>query len=306
MHLIVWIISLWTLCVWGQAERSVVSVRLSDEAAERPRLVELLARLVPSSEAGVVYTFDPGTGSYATGAEAEPLEPGHGVEVRVDANAWRRLDPDQFEPGPMNAFLGAVGLADAREILLSVDSAGDRLSIRWDRRREDPATTPPHELVLATKDLDGESEVERWEIEGLGIGAFVAGVFRIGLAIEPGEQKPNDRMFADNWLRGRGTLLSALDRATSRTEVVITQDLRSGLAFRFESAIRIVSVRNASRRIAPDGIAAIVIRGERIEPVYAIAEDSSGVVVLVAPTQSDLDGVMEALGLEADSGGDGP
>ncbi len=280
--------------------------------AERVRLVEYVCRL--TSDEGMTLVHDPAKGAYRTEPDPQqPEQPDQALLVELDANAWRRADPDAFVPGPMNVLLGVFGLADVRRVAVVVDGEGEQVVARWDRRPEDPRTTPMHERVVATR-LDGEGgeTAEVWRIEGLGIGRFVVGALRSGLAVEEGERKQSDRAFGDFWLRGRSTLLNSLERASTGAELVITEDLRAGVVFRFDRAVKARSLQRASLRIVPAGVPTVTVLGMEITPAFTVAMDASGAaVVVVAPTEQDLAGVLdamafEAIGGEAGSGGDGP
>ncbi|MCA9272666.1 MAG: hypothetical protein KDA31_06445 [Phycisphaerales bacterium] len=303
MRWIAVLVGLLTGTAQGQDLLPILSVRLAQNESQRSRLVELIGRITSDSSKSLEIDIDEITGEYIVGATLEPAS--RSAEIQVSVNAWRSVDPDAFEPGPMNALLGAFGLADARTIRVHIDESGDRLVARWDRRRDDPATTPVHETELAIRLVD-ESAVEHWRVEGLGVGRFIVGALRAGLAIEEGERSPSDRAFAEGWLRSRSTLLNSLERASVGTEVVITQDLHSAFVFRFDPAIKVESLGRASLRIVPNGIPPVMIRDRALAPEFAVAQAESGAVVVIAPTRADLDGVLDALDLEAISGGDGP
>ncbi len=306
MRLIAIVLVLSTGSALAQEAVRVASVRIAEEAETRTRLAELMVRLSAGSGRGLVFEFDPSTGAYQTDSRVDPPSDRAQAEIVFDLNAWRSADPDAFEPGPMNAFAGSFGLADARTIDLTIDASGNAFAIRWDRRKEDPEATPRHELVLAERASSEADSCEVWRIEGLGLGMFTAWACRAGLAIEPGERTPSDWAFGDFWLRGRSTLMRSLDRSTVRTELAITGDLRSGLVFRFDPAVKAESLVRASARIVPSGIPSLTIRGRSVLVQYAVARSESGAVVVVAPTGADLEGVLASLRLEAISGGDGP
>jgi len=306
MRLITMVLVLWTGSALAQEAVRVVSVRIADEAETRTRLAELMVILSAGSGRGLVFEFDPSTGAYQTDSRVDPPGDRAQAEITFDLNAWRSADPDAFEPGPMNAVAGSFGLADARTIDLTIDASGNAFAIRWDRRKEDPEATPRHELVLAERASSEADSCEVWRIERLGIGMFTAWACRAGLALEPGERSPSDWAIGDFWLRGRSTLLRSLNRSTVRTELAITEDLRSGLVFRFDPAVKAESLVRASARIVPSGIPSLLIRDKNVLAQYAVAKDDSGAVVVVAPTEADLAGVLSALGLETVSGGDGP
>lgn len=306
MRLIAMVLVLWTGSALAQDSVRIASVRIAEEAETRTRLAELMGRLSADSGRGVAFVFDPLTGAYKADSRVEPPGERAQAEIVLDLNAWRSADPDAFEPGVMNAFAGSFGLADARRVELVMDLPGETLRVRWDRRKENPESTPRHELVLAARASSEADPCEVWRVEGLGIGMFTAWACRAGLAIEPGERRPSDWAFGDFWLRGRSTLLRSLDRSTVRTDLVITEDLRSGLVFRFDPAVKAESLVRASARIVPSGIPSLLIRDKNVLAQYAVAQDDSGAVVVVAPTEADLAGVLSALGLEAVSGRDGP
>ena len=298
---------------FGQEPTPILTVQVAkapestDQLVEQPRLVEFIGRL--ASGQGMTLIYDPGGDSYTT--KPEPDQPTGLAAIELDANAWRGVDPDVFVPGPMNALLGAIGLADVRKVVVVVDGEGERVIARWDRRQEDPRTTPLHERLLATKSDESTSKAEVWEVEGLGIGRFVVGALQAGLALEEGERKPSDWAFGDFWLRGRSTLLNSLERASLGAQIVITSDLRPGVVFRFDRAIKAESIERASLRIVPNGIPGVTIHGRTLTPEFVVASDERGAAVVIAPTRADLEGVLDALGLEAfqretDSGSDRP
>lgn len=283
---------------------AVAWLSVADDGVESARLVEMVSRAagIGAGGGGVRHVLD-SSGAFTAEPDGERPPEGTLALVRLDVNGWRRADPDRFEPGPMNALLGAFGVADARRIRIAV--SGERIVARWERRRDDPATGPRPEQVLAHRTEVGKSEV--WVIQGLGLGGFIAGAAQAGLALEPGERSPSDRAFADAWLRGRGELLRSLDRAAVRTELVITPDLLVGLAFRFDPAVRAESLTRSSLRIAPEGVSAVHVAGRVLRPAFRVAMTQEGAVVVVSPSERDAEGVVRAIGGEEEtSGRDGP
>lgn len=295
-----------TPCVDGQEPVPILTLRFASAERTKPRLVELASRLASESGDGVGLTCDPATTSYTVSQSEEELHDGNLAELVLSVNEWRLADPDAFEPGPMNGLLGAVGVADARTIRVVVDEPGDRFVIRWDRREEDPDANFVHEQLIANRIDEDDSNLERWAIEEIGIGRFIAGACRVGFAIEEGQRTPSDIAFGTSWLSGRNALLHSLDRSTAGAEIVITDDLRSAVVFRFDPAIKATSLQRASLRVVPEGIPEVEIHGKVAKPKFAVAEGDSGAVVVLAPTQGDLDDVLEAMGLQTQSGGDGP
>lgn len=285
----------------GQEPMPVATVRVHEEARADSRLVELLWRIVGGEgDSGVLCVDAVGVYSFENGPEG--LDDRAPVFVSLALNEWRRADPDLFVPGAMNALLGVIGVADARYIKVTV--VGDRIEAGWERRQDDPRVTAPGERVVAIRTASGETEV--WAIEGVGVGGFIAGAFRAGLALEEGERTPSDRAYADAWLRGRNDLLRSLERSTVRTELVFTRDLHAGLVFRFDPAIKPQSLLRSSARIAPEGLVEIGVAGRRILPAFEIATIEGAAVVVVAPSEEDASEVIRAIGGERVSGGDGP
>lgn len=293
-------------CVDGQEPVPILTLRFASAERSKPRLVELASRLASESGDGVVLTCDPSTKAYAVSQSEEELPDGNLGELVLSANEWRFADPDAFEPGSMNGLLGAVGVADARTIRVVVDEPGDRFVIRWDRREEDPDANLVHEQLIASRIEGDDPSFERWAIEEIGIGRFIAGACRVGVAIEDGQRTPSDIAFGTSWLSGRNALLHSLDRSTAGAEIVITDNLRSAVVFRFDPAIKATSLRRASLRVVPEGIPEVEIHGKVAQPKFAVAQGKSGAVVVLAPTQGDLDDVLESMGLQPLSGGDGP
>ncbi len=299
-------LTLWMGSALGQESVPIAQIRFVEQDATQTRLSRLIGRLARVPGAGSEIVFDPSAGTYTSVGDIEPPKGDRQISIEIDVNAWRGVVPDAFEPGPMNAILGVVGIADARAIVLSIDKGGRSLTASWDRRREDPATAPMYDRVLASRNEQGSELCEVWRFDGLGLGMFITGAYRSGLALEPGQRAPSDWAMWDFWLRARSSLLRSLDSSTVRAELAITADLRSALVFRFDPAVKPESLERAASRIVPDGVAAITIGGRSVSPQYVIAQDGDVAVVVVAPTRSDLEGVLSALGLSEFSGRDGP
>lgn len=305
MRLLSWVLAT-TLTVLACAQQPVpvASLWAKADEADRPWLVHLLDGLTPDTDVGVVCWYDPVGRSYGLDDLAPEPDPGAWAGARVELNAWRRADPGAFVPGPMNAIFGAFGLADAREVSVRVTREGSVIA-RWVRRSEDPERAPLREEVIARLESD-PSGCEVWVFGPAGIGAFVAGAVRAGLAIEEGERSPSDWAFVGAWVRGRSELLRSLSRSTTRSAAVITPGLEAALVFWFDPAVKAASLERAAARIVPGGIPEVIVRGRSVRPAYAVAEGESGAAVVLAPTQRDLEGVIAALGLRRYSGGDRP
>lgn len=288
----------------AQEPTTVARLWVAGEGEGRPRLVQVLGGLTSASADGVSYWYDPGREAYGLSDGEGAADPDTWAGARLDLNAWRRADPGAFVPGAMNGLLGVFGLSDARVVSLRLVREGS-LVVGWDRRSEDPRTDPSHDVVVARRAAD-DSGCEVWEFGPIGIGAFVAGAVGAGLAIEEGERAPSDWAFADAWVRGRSELLRSLSRSTTRSALVITPTLETALVFWFDPAVKAASLERAAARIVPAGIPEVMVRGRSFHPAHAAAEGEDGAVVVLAPTQRDLDGVIGALGLRRYSGGDRP
>lgn len=285
----------------GQEGTTIARLSLAEDRSDASRLVEFLSR-ASGDGAGLEWVI--GTDrEYASQPAREPAADGALAEFRVDLNVWRGRDPDRFEPGPMNALLGAFGVADARWV--DVDVSADRVVARWERRQDDPSQVPAMEIVIAERtEREG---LEVWAIEGLGIGGFVGGAFRAGLALEPGERAPSDWTFGDAWLRGRAELLRSLDRATARTELIVTDHLHTAVVFWFDPAIRAASLERSALRIVPEeGAPEIRVLGRSVRPVFEVVETAGGAAVVMSVGEADVSAVARAIAGGGASGGDGP
>ena len=232
-----------------------------------------------------------------------------GELLHIDFDAWRRLEPDRFIPGPLNSLLGAWGLADARdfECLIRHDADRPQLIARWHRRR-DPPHTNPSESPIATQDTVGDSGTEFWTLQRRGLAWLVPACVRSWNSVSEPTRREN--LAVDRWVRRNLGVLRAIDRASDVLQFVITPSGSLAVLVRMKPATRQLSVMRAIEQMAPPGttkpeelgpwnrwtLPAVDLSEDiAIQPVVDVGLIGETVAIILAPSSADADSVEESI-----------
>lgn len=237
----------------------------------------------------------------AVGLGAE--ESAEGALIEIDLNAWRSASPDDFVPGPLNDILGALGLADARTLVVFFQN--DELMIRWNRRMRDEGE---QSLGIASRDAETDTRYEEWDLAGVKPGRIVRAIARIWFAINQSELDESSWVRIDQYARSRSSLLASVDRACEAESFVVTTEGAVGLVFEFERGVKLASLMRAIDRVAPREpvwtetatrnhrvLGAISIRGNEFEPAVVVGRVSEKSVVVIGLGADDAMGVYRVL-----------
>ena len=229
------------------------------------------------------------------------------VTLAVDVNAWRRAGPDDFEPGPMNAVLGAVGLADARTIRLIVKDGTDLLAM-WDRRKDDGIER--HAVVARLDPSRSDSTHERWVLQGVGLDWCIRAASRITIELNDDESTETSWQRYGRYIRARSTLVSSLSRATERLSLCVTEGLRYAFVLEFDRSIKLGSLQRAADRLVVENgswesqgqwisrvMPRVRVRGVELAPAVCIGRVGEKSIVVAALSTEDAHAVVESLSL---------
>ncbi|PHQ82948.1 MAG: hypothetical protein COB69_00015 [Phycisphaera sp.] len=226
------------------------------------------------------------------------------VTLAVNVNAWRRASPDDFVPGPMNAVLGALGLADARTIRIVVQDG--ELGAKWERRKDDGAQQ--RVVVAKLEPTSSAKDPERWVLQGVGLDWCIRAASRITIELDDDESSATSWQRYDLYIRARSTLVRSLARATERISLCVTEDLEYAIVVEFERVIKPGSLRRAvDRLVAKNGIwdsqeewvsrelPRITVRGAEFVPAVRVGRVGEKAVVVVAMSEADAQAVADSL-----------